>query len=167
MWMGSACAMQPHTRGWFQGCGTLGVSMQGHIFIHKAPDELDIDMLRSQLETDGCGAVVSFLGLTRGMDDGEEVIRLEFDAWQNRLSETLYDLAKDAISKFGLKSVAMSHRTGSVGPGENIVAIHVASPHRKEAFEGCSWLIDELKKQAPLWKKEVKPSGATWKSGLG
>jgi molybdopterin synthase catalytic subunit len=54
-----------------------------------------------------------------------------------------------------------------VGPGENIVAIHVASPHRKEAFEGCSWLIDELKRQAPLWKKEVKPSGASWKAGLG
>ena len=92
---------------------------------------------------------------------------MEFDAWQDKLSETLHGLAEQAIDRFGLKSVAMAHRTGSVGPGENIVAIHVASPHRKEAFEGCSWLIDELKGQAPLWKKEVKPSGATWKAGLG
>lgn len=165
--MGPACAMQPHASGWFQGCGTHGAFMQGHIFIHEAPDELDVDMLRSQLETDGCGAIVSFLGITRGVDGGEEVLRLEFDAWQSKLSETLHDLAEQAITKFGLKSIAMAHRTGSVGPGENIVAIHVASPHRKEAFEGCSWLIDELKRQAPLWKKEVKPSGATWKAGLG
>ncbi len=141
--------------------------MQGHIFIQEAPEGLDVDELRSHLQTDGCGAIVSFIGITRGVDEGEEVLRLEFDAWQERLSEILNGLAEDAVAKFGLHSVAMGHRTGSVGPGENIVAIHVASPHRKEAFEGCSWLIDELKRQAPLWKKEVKPSGATWKAGLG
>ena len=141
--------------------------MQGHIFIQEAPKGLDVDELRSHLQTDGCGAIVSFIGITRGVDEGEEVLRLEFDAWQERLSETLNGLAEEAVAKFGLHSVAMGHRTGSVGPGENIVAIHVASPHRKEAFEGCSWLIDELKRQAPLWKKEVKPSGATWKAGLG
>ena len=126
-----------------------------------------MDKLRSILHTEGCGAIVSFTGITRGIDEGEEVLRLEFDAWQEKLSETLYGLAKDAMSRFGLHSIAMAHRTGSVGPGENIVAIYVASPHRKEAFEGCSWLIDELKRQAPLWKKEVKPSGETWKAGLG
>ena len=141
--------------------------MQGHIFIQEAPDELDVGDLRTHLQTSGCGAIVSFTGITRGEDDGEEVLRLEFDAWQDKLSETLHSLAEQAIDRFGLKSVAMAHRTGSVGPSENIVAIHVASPQRKEGFEGCSWLIDELKGQAPLWKKEVKPSGATWKAGLG
>jgi len=141
--------------------------MQGHIFIQEAPNSLDVDALRSHLETEGCGAIVSFIGITRGIDEGEAVLRLEFDAWQEKLAETLHGLAKDAIAQFGLHSIAMAHRTGSVGPGENIVAIHVSSPHRKEAFEGCSWLIDELKRQAPLWKKEVKPSGETWKAGLG
>jgi molybdopterin synthase catalytic subunit len=141
--------------------------MQGAVFIQEAPDYLDVDELRTQLDTTGCGAIVSFIGITRGYDDGEEVLRLEFDSWQEKLSQTLNDLGNQAINRFSLHSVAMAHRTGSVGPGENIVAIHVASPHRKEAFEGCSWLIDELKRQAPLWKKEVKPSGASWKAGLG
>ena len=159
--------MLSHARGWFQGCGTLGAIMQGHISIQEAPEELNINSIRSGLNTDGCGAIVSFVGITRGIDDGEEVLRLEFDAWQEKLSDTLLGLAEQAISDFRLHSVSMAHRTGSVGPGENIVAIFVASPHRKEAFEGCSWLIDELKRQAPLWKKEVKTSGATWKSGLG
>ena len=132
--------------------------MQGHIFIQEAPDELDVDDLRTHLQTSGCGAIVSFIGITRGEDEGEEVLSLEFDAWQEKLSETLRSLAEQAIERFGLKSVAMAHRTGSVGPGENIVAIHVASPHRKEAFEGCSWLIDELKGQAPCGKR----SQAKW-----
>ena len=141
--------------------------MQGHIFIQEAPDELDVDDLRAHLQTSGCGAIVSFIGITRGEDDGEAVLRLEFDAWQEKLASVLHGLAEKAIGQFGIHSVAMAHRTGSVGPSENIVAIHVASPHRKEAFESCSWLIDELKRQAPLWKKEVKTSGETWKAGLG
>ena len=159
--------MHPHVRGWFQGCGVHRGVMEGQIFITEAPHTLDVDLLRSKLQTEGCGAVVSFVGITRGIDDGEEVLRLEFDAWQEKLTETLHGLAQHAITKFGLHSIAMAHRTGAVEAGENIVAIHVACPHRKEAFEGCSWLIDELKRQAPLWKKEVKPSGETWKSGLG
>ena len=141
--------------------------MAGHIHIEKAPVSLDVDALRSSLNIEGCGAIVSFIGITRGIDDGEEVLRLEFDAWQEKLASVLHGLAEKAIDEFGIHSVAMAHRTGSVGPSENIVAIHVASPHRKEAFESCSWLIDELKRQAPLWKKEVKTSGETWKAGLG
>lgn len=141
--------------------------MEGKIIIKEAIENLDVDALRNELDTENCGAIVSFLGITRGMEGDDEVFRLEFDAWQEKLSATLYGLAESAIEKFSIHSVAMAHRIGSVGPGENIVAIHVASPHRKEAFEGCSWLIDELKQQAPLWKKEVRASGTEWKAGLG
>ena len=76
-------------------------------------------------------------------------------------------LGEEAITKFGITSVAMAHRTGKVGPSEPIVSIHVASPHRAEGFEACSWLIDELKAQAPLWKKEIRADGTVWKGGLG
>ncbi len=141
--------------------------MEGKIIIKEAIENLDVDSLRNELDTENCGAIVSFLGITRGMEGDDEVIRLEFDAWQEKLGATLHSLAADAIKKFSIHSVAMAHRIGSVGPGENIVAIHVASPHRKEAFESCSWLIDELKRQAPLWKKEVRASGTEWKAGLG
>ena len=55
----------------------------------------------------------------------------------------------------------------SGGPGEPTVCIHVASAHRAEGVEACSWLIDELKRQAPLWKKEVRADGEIWKAGLG
>ena len=137
------------------------------IHIEEAPDAINPDQLRTQLETEGCGAIVSFLGITRGHEGDAEVYALEFDAWQEHLGSVLHDLAVKACELFGTSSVAMAHRTGSVGPGEPIVSIHVASPHRKEAFQACEWLIDELKKQAPLWKREVTSKGSNWKAGLG
>lgn len=141
--------------------------MTGFVLVEEAPDVLRPDMLRSRLNTEGCGAVVSFVGLTRETEGEADVLRLEFDAWQDRLTPVLKGLAEQAIQNFGVMAVAMAHRTGSVGPQEPIVAIHVGSPHRKEAFQACEWLIDELKKQAPIWKKEVTSEGETWKEGLG
>ena len=130
-------------------------------------EQLDPDELRHELEVEGCGSVVSFVGLTRGEDDGVTVERLEFDAWEEKLPVVLNNLAEQAVDQFGVNSVVLAHRIGSVGPSEPIVCIHVASPHRAEGFEACSWLIDELKRQAPLWKKEVRADGEIWKAGLG
>lgn len=141
--------------------------MSGNVIIVPAPDSLDSTEVREKLNVEGCGSIVSFLGITRGMDDGVAVERLEFDAWEEKLPLVLSRLGEEAIEKFGVTSVAMAHRTGSVGPSEPIVAIHVSSAHRGPGFLACSWLIDELKSQAPLWKKEVREDGTVWKGGLG
>ncbi len=145
----------------------LRMGMDGDIIIRESPTNLDHQSLLESMDLEGCGAIVSFLGITRGFDNGVQIYRLEFDAWQEKLGEVLHGLATEAIDKFSVKKIAMSHRTGSVEAGENIVSIHVASPHRKEAFLACEWLIDELKKQAPIWKKEVSETGEMWKAGLG
>ena len=81
------------------------------------------------MDVDGCGSVVSFVGLTRGEDNGITVKRLEFDAWENKLHEILTDIAKISIEKFNVKSVLIAHRTGIVEPSEPIVCIHVGSKH--------------------------------------
>ena len=141
--------------------------MSENIIIELATKALDYDGLRDKLNFSGCGCIVSFVGITRGEDDGEEVLRLEFDAWQDSLEKVLRDLAEEAMQRFSVIGIAMSHRIGSVAAEEPIVAIHVGAAHRAEGFTACSWLIDELKSQAPLWKKEVKVSGETWKAGLG
>lgn len=141
--------------------------MVSNIIIEVCEEEFDAQALLNDLIQDGCGAVVSFLGLTRGVDEGEAVLRLEFDAWKEHLGPMLEQLAESAIEKYNVSGVAIAHRTGIVNPGENIVAIHVCSAHRAEAFAACEWLIGELKSSAPLWKKEVKQSGAIWKAGLG
>ena len=145
----------------------LALFMASEVIVEEASDALDPNALLAKLPIDACGAIVSFIGITRGIDDGKQVYRLEFDAWQSKLNPTLRRLGEEAIEKFGIEHAALSHRTGSVGPAEPIVAIHVSSKHRKEAFEACSWLIDELKAQAPIWKKEVREDGEEWKAGLG
>ena len=142
-------------------------TMEKRVVVKVVEGELDAEDLQNHLIVDGCGAVVSFLGIVREVDDGEQVLRLEFDAWKERLEPVLRQLAEESIRIHGVSSIVLAHRVGVVGPQQPIVSIHVASPHRKEAFVSCSWLIDELKAQAPLWKKEVKASGPVWKAGLG
>ncbi|MEC7708615.1 MAG: molybdenum cofactor biosynthesis protein MoaE [Candidatus Thermoplasmatota archaeon] len=139
--------------------------MTVHIEVSREP--LDTSQLRGLVDTQGCGSIVSFVGITRGMEDGFSVQSLEFDAWEGRLPDVLRSIATQSLSDFGVKSVVIAHRIGSIEPGENIVCIHVGSPHRAEGFSACSWLISELKKQAPLWKKEIREDGEFWKAGLG
>ena len=137
------------------------------VIVDTPAARLDPDALLQRLPVDGVGAVVSFVGLTRGKEGDSNVLRLEFDAWQEELPKVLHALASQAAQTYGLRAVAIAHRTGSVEPEEPIVAIHVGSAHRAAAFDACRWLIDELKQQAPLWKKEVTDHGTTWKAGLG
>ena len=141
--------------------------MTGHVLIENAHETIDADGLKNRMNLEGCGAVVSFLGITRSKNEDSNVIHLEFDAWLEKLPIVLNQLANQAIENFQVLSVAMAHRVGIVKANEDIVAIHVGSAHRKPAFHACEWLIDELKKQAPLWKKEVTDNGVQWKAGLG
>ena len=137
------------------------------VHIEVESKTLDISRLRGIIDSKGCGSIVSFVGLTRDIEDGVPVKGLEFDAWENELPKVLQSIAEEAISTFGVSSIVMSHRTGFVEPGEEIVCIHVGSAHRAEGFTACSWLISELKRQAPLWKKELREDGEFWKAGLG
>ena len=137
------------------------------VHIEVDSKSLDISRLRSIIDSKGCGSVVSFVGLTRDHEDGVPVKGLEFDAWEDKLPKVLQSIAEEPISTFGVSSVVMSHRTGFVEPGQEIVCIHVGSAHRAEGCTACSWIISELKRQAPLWKKELREDGEFWKTGLG
>ena len=138
-----------------------------NIIVEISKDDLNSELLREKINLKGSGCIVSFLGITRDFEDGVEVTHLEFDAWEKQLELVLFDISEKAIDKFSVNCVGISHRVGIVGPSDPIVAIHVASTHRAEGFSACSWIIDELKSQAPLWKKEVTVLGTTWKGGLG
>ncbi len=130
-------------------------------------DSLDPDSLRKLINLEGNGSIVSFIGVTRESEGDVSVDRLEFDSWADMLPSVLENLALQSLQQFSVNSVVIAHRIGVVFPQEPIVCIHVASTHRAEGFEACSWLISELKNQAPLWKKEIRSDGEFWKSGLG
>ena len=141
--------------------------MGERVTVQVEHENLDPYLLLEKLIISNSGAIVSFTGLTRGHENGIKVYSLDFDAWEEQLPNVLRDLGNKSLTQFGVESVAIAHRVGNVGPEEPIVAIHVASRHRKEAFQACSWLIDSLKSQAPLWKKENREDGTHWKEGLG
>ena len=109
------------------------------------------------------GGIVTFFGATRGESDALHgpLLRLEYEAYRGMALNRLQELAQAARQRWDAERIAMLHRLGPVGVGECSVAIAVACPHRGEAFEACRWLIDELKREVPIWKKDVFAEGFT------
>jgi molybdopterin synthase catalytic subunit len=109
------------------------------------------------------GGIVSFFGATREESDLEHgpLERLDYEAYTKMALSQLQNLADSAMKKWGVGRVVILHRIGPVPVGEVSVAIAVAAPHRAEAFEACRWLIDTLKTDVPIWKKDVFADGCT------
>ena len=115
-----------------------------------------------QESTGRIGAVVTFLGIARDFSGDNEVKSIEFEEYKGMALKALTDLRENAIKKFDIIDLSIVHRVTTVGAGDNIVLIVVASEHRKVAFEACEWTIDTLKESVPIWKKEITPEGESW-----
>jgi molybdopterin synthase catalytic subunit len=112
---------------------------------------------------DGDGAVVSFTGLARPADaEGHEVTGLFLDSYAGMTEASLEDIARDALARFPVSAVRVVHRCGRIGPGEAIVFAAAAAPHRRAAFEAADYLMDRLKTDAALWKREDGAGGGKW-----
>jgi len=112
-----------------------------------------------------CGAVVSFVGTVRATNHGKRVVRLEYEAYPEMAVRIFEQIAAQAREKWAAR-IAIHHRTGALEPGEISVVIAAAAPHRGDAFEACRQAIEALKKDAPIWKRELYPDGSSW-VGLG
>ncbi len=113
-----------------------------------------------------CGAVNLFLGTTRDHHQGRRVLRLEYEAYERMALEALAALERTACERFALAHCAVVHRLGEVPVGEASVAVVMSSPHRAAAFDAARWLMDELKRAVPIWKKEHFADGdAEWVAG--
>ncbi len=111
------------------------------------------------LDAENAGGFVSFEGKVRNHADGRKVLVLEYDAYPELAISEGNSLIAEAIEKFGLVGVTVIHRTGLLALGETAVLIQVAAAHRREAFAGCEWIIDQLKFRVPIWKKETYATG--------
>ena len=116
--------------------------------------------------TDGAaGGIAVFLGTTRAEVNPakQPLAALDYEAYPEMALEQMRALARRAREQWPITRLALLHRTGRVPVGEASVIIAVASPHRAEAFDACEWLIDTLKREVAIWKKEVWADGtATW-----
>lgn len=108
------------------------------------------------------GAVVSFTGLVRDINERPDVHALTLEHYPGMTEKALADIVTDAKSRWPLQAVRIIHRVGRLEPGDPIVLVIVASAHRRHAFLACDFLMDYLKTKAPFWKKEQTASGDYW-----
>ncbi len=115
----------------------------------------------------GCGGECVFLGRTRDESHAElgPLVRLEYEVYGPMAKKVLGTMAEDAAKKFDCRAVRIVHAQGAVAPGEASVVIQVATPHRGESFQACRYLIDRLKQDLPVWKREVWRDGETFVDG--
>ncbi|RAP39929.1 molybdenum cofactor biosynthesis protein MoaE [Rhodovulum viride] len=105
------------------------------------------------------GAIVTFAGIVR--DDGG-LARMELEHYPGMTERSLETIAAEATRRFGLLDCLVIHRHGSLTPGETIMMVATAAPHRADAFAAAEFLMDYLKSRAPFWKKEFGADGAAW-----
>ena len=112
------------------------------------------------------GGVVTFFGAVRGHGGGGRVVeRLSYEAYEPMAVAEFERIADEARERFGARSIAIVHRIGDVGVGEVTVAVGACADHRDAAFSACRYTIDELKRRAPIWKRERYADGSTeWKA---
>jgi molybdopterin synthase catalytic subunit len=108
----------------------------------------------------GSGAVLDFLGVVRPMEQGREISGIDYEAHHAMATHQMEQIAGEATSKFGLDSVLIHHRVGFVNAGEASVFVRTTSRNRAESYRANAWIMDELKKKVPIWKRpQFKASG--------
>jgi molybdopterin synthase catalytic subunit len=121
---------------------------------------LDARALEQQCRTDGDGAVVAFTGTTRDHNEGAFVVSLAYEAYEEMAQATMAAIFAAARTKFPFTRARVAHRLGEVPVGEASVVVVVSSPHRGDAFDACRYLMDRLKHEVPIWKRERLRDGA-------
>jgi molybdopterin synthase catalytic subunit len=111
-------------------------------------------LLQALLETPEAGAVVIFEGRVRNHGQGKPVTGMEYQAYEEMARREGERIIREARARFPVRKAACVHRLGALGVGEMAVWIGVASDHRAEAFQACQFIIEEVKKKVPIWKKE-------------
>ena len=116
---------------------------------------IDVAALESATRSDACGAVVTFSGIVRERaDDGRGVNGLSYEAYEPMALAEFALIADEARERCGDVRIAIVHRVGELRIGDIAVVVVAASPHRAQAFDACEYAIDEVKRRAPIWKKE-------------
>lgn len=110
----------------------------------------------------GIGAVVTFIGLVRDISGGESISDMTLEHYPGMTEKMLERIESEAMSRWPLSASLIVHRYGHLEPGDGIVLVVTASPHREAAFEASEFLVDWLKTKAPFWKRETTPAGAKW-----
>jgi molybdopterin synthase catalytic subunit len=126
--------------------------------IVEAP--LDSAALLERVARSSNGAAVLFLGTVRDLNDGRPVSGIEYSAYRSMAERELAEIVREAAARIGSSDIAVEHRIGELQVGECSVAVAAAHPHRGLAFDGARYVIEELKRRVPIWKREHYTDGS-------
>ena len=131
--------------------------------IYRISNEpIDPEKIKTDFYQGESGALVTFEGIVRGSTGNRRTLSLEYDVYPKMALESFEQIGALARARWPLNRIAIVHRIGLVYVSEITVVIAVASPHRKDAFDACQYIIDKLKTISPIWKKEHFEDGAVW-----
>ena len=131
-------------------------------FFELTTEAIDVGAVARRVVPPECGATVTLDGYAREWTAGRKTLYLVYEAYDSMALTEMQRLGREAHKRFEIAHVGIVHRTGRLEIGETSVAIAVSAPHRGAAFEACEWVIKELKRTVPIWKKEVYEDGEEW-----
>ena len=131
-------------------------------FFELTTEVIDVGQVARRVVPRECGATVTLDGYVREWTAGRKTLYLVYEAYEAMALREMQRLGREAHKRFEIAHVGIVHRTGRLEIGETSVVIAVSAPHRRAAFEACEWLIKELKRTVPIWKKEVYEDGEEW-----
>jgi len=132
--------------------------------------EVDVGAIVNEfksLGSEGYGAIVSFVGVVKGLVDGAAVNELRYEAYEELAEKVLARIAEEEMRNYGLGAVAIYHRVGDLRPGDTTVYIVVAARGRRDGFAAAARILDRVKHEAPIYKLEVREDGEFWVIGDG
>ena len=130
-------------------------------------EELDVSTEIQIMRSRSIGAIATFFGMVRDSSKNSSLVSLTLEHYPGMSEKALGEIARKATEKWSLSSVTIIHRVGRLEPEEMIVFVGCASAHRHEAFNGCQYIMDFLKTDAPFWKAEETKEGIFWVSERG
>ncbi len=134
-------------------------------YFELTTDPIDLTANSRRVVPEECGATVTLDGYVRRYTRGRETLYLLYEAYDQMAQKEMEKLGAAARENFEISNVGIVHRLGRLEIGETSVVISVAAPHRGAAFDACQWLITELKRTVPIWKKEFYADGEAWIEG--
>ena len=134
-------------------------------FFELTGESIDVGSVARRIVLPDCGATVTLDGYARKWTNERETDYLVYEAYEPMALSEMQKLGSEAHKRFEIAHVGIVHRTGRLEIGETSVVIAVSAPHRQAAFAACEWIIKELKRTVPIWKKEVFQDGEVWVEG--
>ncbi len=132
------------------------------INVQTEPFDTAAEIEKLRADNPAIGAIVTFLGLTRDINEGQRVSGMTLEHYPGMTEKSLEKILDEAETRWQLQGIRVVHRVGRLKPQDPIVLVAVASAHRGDAFQACEFVIDYLKTRAPFWKKEQTSQGSRW-----